>query len=103
MISSLLPLVLSGLLTVSNSEIDLAEGCVYGAKDVSSYRVIDTGYGAKIYFSGYTDFIVELDDAIYSSTFDEIYFIKDDFCSWESDVLVIDGEVYGVQKVTKLD
>ena len=78
--------------------------CVYGAKDVTSYKVIDTGYGAKLYFSGGygNDFIIELDGGMYSSYISEIYFVKDDFCSWESDVIVIDGEVFGVKSVSKL-
>lgn len=80
-----------------------AQGCVYGAKDVDSYRVLETGYGAKIYFSGgYNEFIIELSGSLYSSSIDDIFFIKDDFCSYESDVLVIDEEVFGVNKVTKL-
>ena len=79
--------------------------CVWGAKDKDTYRVIDTGYGAKILFSGgYTnDFIIKIDGSIYSKDLQEVYFIKDDFCDWESDVLVIDGEVYGVQSVTDID
>ena len=80
--------------------------CIWGAKDVESYRVLETGYGAKIYFSGgygSSDFIIKLDGAIYYKTFNEIFFIKDDFCDWEDDVLVIDDEVFGVQKVTKVD
>ena len=79
--------------------------CVWGAKDKDTYRVIDTGYGAKILFSGgYTnDFIIKIDGSIYSKNLDEVYFIKDDFCDWESDVLVIDGEVFGVQSVTDID
>ena len=78
--------------------------CVYGAKDKSSYKIVDTGYGAKLYFSGGygSDFIIELDGSIYSTYISEIYFIKDDFCNWESDVIVIDGEVFGVKSVTKL-
>ena len=67
--------------------------CIWGAKDKDTYRVIDTGYGAKILFSGgYTnDFIIKIDGSIYSKDLEEVYFIKDDFCDWESDVIVIDG------------
>jgi len=78
--------------------------CVYDAKDKSSFKVLETGYGAKIYFSGGTgsDFIIKLDGSLYSKNLNEVYFIKSDFCSWESDVIVIDDEVFGVKSVTKV-
>jgi hypothetical protein len=78
--------------------------CVYGAKDKSSYNVIKTGYGAKILFSGSygDDFIIEIDGSIYNETLDEVYFIKDDFCNWDTDVIVINGEVFGVKSVDKV-
>ena len=78
--------------------------CVWGAKDKTSYKVINTGYGAEILFSGGygADFIIELDGAIYYETLDEVYFIKDNFCDWDSDVIVIDGEVFGVKTVSQL-
>ena len=79
--------------------------CVFGAKDKSSYKIIETGYGAKIYFSGgySSDFIIELSGSIYSSYIDEIYFLKDDFCDFESDVIVIDEEVFDILSVTEID
>jgi hypothetical protein len=79
--------------------------CVRGAKDKTEYKVINTGYGAEILFSGGygADFIIELDGSIYYETLDEIYFIKDDFCDWDSDVIVIDGEVFGVKTVSQLE
>ena len=79
--------------------------CVWGAKDKTSYKVLETGYGAKVYFSGGygSAFVVKLDGSIYTKTFNEVYFIKDDFCDYEDDVLVIDDEVFGVQTVTKVD
>lgn len=79
--------------------------CVYGAKDKDSYKILETGYGAKIYFSGGygSDFIIQLSGSLYSSYIDEIYFIKDDFCNYEDDVIVIDGEVFGVTSVNKID
>ena len=85
---------------ISSSSSD----CVYGAKDKSSFQVISTGYGAKILFSEGlgSDFIIELDGSIYSKNLDEVFFIKDDFCDWEENVLVIDDEVFGVKSVEKL-
>ena len=79
--------------------------CVWGAKDKTSYKVLETGYGAKVYFSGGygSAFIVKLDGSIYTKTFNQVYFIKDDFCDYEDDVLVIDDEVFGVQTVSKVD
>ena len=78
--------------------------CIYGAKDKSSFQVLSTGYGAKILFSEGlgSDFIIELDGSIYSKNLDEVYFIKDDFCNWDDNVLVIDDEVFGVKSVEKL-
>jgi hypothetical protein len=79
--------------------------CVWGAKDKTSYRVLETGYGAKVYFSGGygSAFIVKLDGSLYTRTFDQVYFVKDEFCDYEDDVLVIDDEVFGVQTVSKVD
>ena len=88
------------------SSLHISADCVYsGAKDKDEYKIIDTGYGAKIYFMGgySSDFIIELDGSLYSSYIDEMYFIKDDFCDWEDDVLVIDGEVFGVKSVNIID
>ena len=78
--------------------------CVHSAKAKTSYKVIKTGYGAKILFSGgYSDdFIIEIDGSIYNKTLEGVYFVKDDFCNWESSVLVIDDEVYGVKDVAKV-
>ena len=79
--------------------------CVYNAKSKESYRVLETGYGAKIYFSGGygSDFILELEGYVGYTDLDEVMFIKDSFCDWASDVIIIDEEVYGVKKVTKVD
>ena len=94
-------LILSTILLAFNtSNLD----CVYGAKDKSEFQVLSTGYRAKILFSEGvgSDFIIELDGSIYSKNPLEVYFIKDDFCNWEENVLVIDDEVFGVNTVEKL-
>ena len=77
--------------------------CVYSAKEKTSFQILTTGWGAKIFFSGGygTNFIIELSGSIYS--IDELVILKDDFCSYESNVLYIDGEVYDVKSVTKVD
>lgn len=88
------------LLAFNTSNLD----CVSGAKDKSAFQVLSTGYGAKILFSDGlgSDFIIELNGSIYSKNLDEVYFIKDDFCNWDDNVLVIDDEVFGVKTVEKL-
>lgn len=77
--------------------------CVYSAKDKQSSKILKKGWGAQIYFTGGSgpDFIVELSGSIYSA--DEVLILKDDFCSYEDKALYIDGEVFDVQKVTKVD
>ena len=84
--------------------ISLNFDCVFNAKDKTSYKVIKTGYGAKILFSGgyANDFIIEIDGSIFSKNLDEVYFVKSDFCAWESNVVVIDDEVFGVKTVSKV-
>ncbi len=79
-------------------------GCIFGAKDKTNYQVLKTGYKAKILFSGGwgADFIIELEGSIYSENLSDVYFIKDGFCSWEDNVIVIDDEVFGVAQVEKL-
>lgn len=79
--------------------------CIYDAKDKTSYKILETGYGAKIYFSGGygSDFVIKINGSVYYKTVDEIYFIKNDFCDWEDDVIVIDDEVFGVQSVSRID
>ncbi|MDB4148616.1 hypothetical protein N9591_02595 [Flavobacteriaceae bacterium] len=99
-------LILTSLFFIFSSfKIDANIDCIWGAKDKSGFKVLETGYGAKIYFSGgYSDnFIIKLDGSLYSNVLDEVYFIKDEFCDWEDDVIVINDEVFGVQKVTKVD
>ena len=79
--------------------------CVIGAKGHTSFRILETGYRAKIYFSGgySSSFIIEIEGSIYNTYFDEIFFLKDDFCDYESDVIVIDEEVFDVLSVTQVD
>ena len=80
------------------------KGCAWGAKDKDTYTVINTGYGAQILFEGgySSDFIIAVDGWVYYDVLDEVYFLKDDFCDYESNVLVINGEVLGVNEVSEL-
>lgn len=74
--------------------------CVVGAKNKTTYTRIDNhtlllqgGFGSDIIIKTFA-FINQ------GST---IVVLKDDFCSYESAVLLIDGEVVDVQRVTKVD
>lgn len=77
--------------------------CVYGAKDKTTYQILSTGYGGKILFSGGygDDFIVEVEGYLIKHV-DSVVILKDDFCSWDSGVLYIDEEVFGVKSVEKI-
>ncbi len=84
---------ISLLITVSQAD------CVYGAKDKTSFQVLDSntlllkgGYGSNIIIKTYAYF--------YSSS--DVQVLKDSFCSYDSAVLYIDGEVVDAQKVTKI-
>tara|TARA_B100001741_G_C16196827_1_gene434007 strand:+ start:151 stop:444 length:294 start_codon:yes stop_codon:yes gene_type:complete len=94
-------LILITLITIS--PFLLKADCVWGAKDKTTYKVLSTGYGGKIFFSGGygSDFIIEIDGFIYENI-SEIMFLKDDFCSWEDNVIYIDDEVYDVKSVEKI-
>lgn len=87
------------LLSLTFSTTTLAD-CVYGAKDKTSFTVLDNhtvilqgGYGPDIVIKTYA--------FIYSSS--DITVLKDDFCSYDSAVLYIDGEVADANQVTKVD
>lgn len=92
-------LLLSILIFPSLSKPD----CVYNAKEKTKYQILSTGYGGKILFSGGygNDFIVEVDGYVYSNV-DSVMILKDDFCSWESNAIYIDEEVFDVKSVTKI-
>lgn len=74
--------------------------CVYGAKAKTSFRVLDShtillegGYGSDILIKTYA----------YLNRFSEVTVLKDSFCSFESAVLYVDGEVVDANQVEKLD
>jgi hypothetical protein len=73
--------------------------CVYGAKDKTKFAKVDSrtlilsgGYGSDILIKTYT----------YISYSPSVVVLKDSFCSYDSNVLLIDGEVADVTQVTKL-
>lgn len=73
--------------------------CVYGAKDKTSFTVLDSnsiilsgGYGYNILVKTYS--------YIYSNS--SITVLKDSFCSYEDAVLYIDGGVCDAREVKRL-
>jgi hypothetical protein len=90
-------IVLTVLLLATSTSV--FADCVYGAKDKTSYVVLDThtillkgGYGSDIVIKTYC-FIYRTSD---------ITVLKDDFCSYEDSVLYIDEEVCDANQVTKI-
>ena len=90
-------------LTIVSIPFLASADCVYNAKGKTTFQVLSTGYGGKILFSGGygADFIVSVDGYI-SSNLGEVIILKDDFCSWENNVLYIDEEVFDVRSVDKI-
>ena len=83
--------------------IQLSADCVWDAKDKTTYKVLKTGYGGKILFTGGygSDFIIEIDGYV-SSYIESVIILKDDFCNWDDNVIYIDDEVFDVKSVTKI-
>lgn len=73
--------------------------CVYGAKDKSSFVVLDSH--SIILKGGYgSDILVKTYCYIYSSP--SVQILKDSFCDYESSIMYIDGEVCDAKQVKKL-
>jgi hypothetical protein len=84
------------LFTLSNTAF---ADCVYGAKDKTSYVVLDShtivlrgGYGG--------DILIKTFAFINSSS--SVTVLKDSFCSYESSVLYVDGQTVDANDVKKL-
>ena len=74
--------------------------CVYGAKSKTRFQALDSntilltgGYGGAI--------VVKIYCCVHSSS--DVTVLKDDFCTYDSAVLYIDGEVVDVRDVKKID
>lgn len=80
------------------SDAALAD-CVYGAKAKTTFTILDS---KTIFFQGGygTSFIVKVPCCVVGST--TVTVLKDNFCSYESAVLYINGEVVDVETVTKI-
>lgn len=84
---------------LATSTLSFAD-CVNGAKDKTSYTILDShtillkgGYGPQIIIKTFA----------FISTSSSVTVLKDDFCSYESAVLYIDGEVVDANQVTKVN
>lgn len=70
--------------------------CVYGAKSKNKFVVLDSH--TVILKGGYgKDILIKTFAFIYGSS--SLTILKDDFCSYESAVLYIDGQVADVNEV----
>ena len=79
--------------TVSSEYAD----CVYDAKECQSYQLINNNtFVLKDCYSS-NDILIKTYCYIYESS--EITILKDEFCSYDSNVIVIDGEVCDVNEV----
>ncbi len=74
-------------------------GCVNGAKDKSSFIVLDNHTFVLQGGSG-SDILVKTFAFIRSNS--EITVLKDSFCSYDSSAIYIDGEVASLKQVEKL-
>ena len=73
--------------------------CVYGAKEKTSFVVLDShtiilkgGYGNDILIKTYS----------FINSYSSITVLKDSFCSYDSAVLYVDNETVDVNQVTKI-
>jgi hypothetical protein len=78
----------------------LRADCAYGAKSKTQFQILDSntilltgGYGGQI--------VVKIYCCVMQSS--NVTVLKDDFCSYESSVLYIDGNVIDVRDVKKID
>lgn len=70
--------------------------CVYGAKSKNKFQVLDSH--TVILKGGYgKDILIKTFAFIYGSS--SLTVLKDDFCSYDSSVLYIDGQVADVNEV----
>jgi hypothetical protein len=74
-------------------------GCVYGAKNKSSFIVLDNHTFVLQGGSG-SDILVKTYAYVRSSS--EITVLKDSFCSYDTSAIYIDGELAQLKQVEKL-
>lgn len=74
--------------------------CVYWAKEKTRFQVLDS---TTIFLTGGVggSILTKIFCCIYKTS--ELAVLKDSFCSYDSAVFYIDGEVYDVRDVKKVD
>lgn len=71
--------------------------CVYNAKECQNYKLINSNTLVLSNCYGSNDILIKTYCYIYESS--EISILKDEFCSYDTNVLVVDGEVCDVNEV----
>ena len=74
--------------------------CVIGAKDKTSFVVLD---GNTIILKGGLGNDILIKTYCYISSASKVQVLKDDFCSYDDAVLYIDGQVCDVNEVKNLN
>jgi hypothetical protein len=74
--------------------------CVYGAKNKTSFVVLDSH---SILLKGGlgSDVVIKTFSFIYATS--TVSVLKDDFCSFDNAVLYVDGDVVDVSQVTRVN
>ncbi len=87
--------LLTALICMLSMNLAYAD-CVYGAKSKNKFVVLDSN--TVILKGGYgKDILIKTFAFIYGSS--SLSILKDDFCSYESAVLYVDGQVADVNEV----
>ncbi len=73
--------------------------CVINARSKTKVTIVDSH---TIILSGGIGPDIMIKSWAFFNRFSEITVLKDSFCSYESDVLLVDGQVEDVNQVTKL-
>lgn len=87
------------LMLVCCSQAPALADCVIGAKEKTKFTILDNR--TIILQGGYSpDIVIKMNTTINRSA--TVTVLKDSFCSFDSAVLYIDGEVTDVSQVTKV-
>ena len=78
--------------------IGLKADCVFGAKDSSTFQIIDSN---TLILKGYKNILIKTFCFVYPTS--NVTVLKDSFCDYDSNVLYVDGEVCNVNEVKDLD
>ena len=75
--------------------------CVWDGKSATSYKLLNSN--TVMFTDAYGGGFIVKTYSYLTSYPDNVYVIKDSFCSYENDVFVWDGEVIDVTEVTKIN